>query len=96
MTIATTILEQLGGNRFTAMTGANKMIAHAAGLQFNIPRSTNGANRVVITLTPADLYEVRFYSIRGLKFREVALLEGVYADRLRAAFTAATGLETSL
>lgn len=102
MNVAQTILEQLGGNRFIAMTGAKLFInlndpGTRGGLQFNIGRgATNGANRVVITLNAADLYDVRFYSVRALKFKPLQSFSGVYADKLRAVFTQATGLETSL
>jgi hypothetical protein len=51
---------------------------------------------VVITLTPADLYDVAFYAMRGANARVVNESTGIYAESLREVFTSATGLHTSL
>ena len=95
--IADTILEQLGGMRFIAMTGMRQAAAGKAELQFKIPRS-NGINCVRIYLEPSDTYEVTFYDIkrRGLNVDIVERLTGIYADQLAEVFTAQTGLETRL
>jgi hypothetical protein len=83
MTIAQTILAQLGGNRFCAMTGARDLVADAKALQFSIGRgAVNKANKVRVTLTDADLYDVEFYSLRGVNLRQVGRVEGVYAEDL--------------
>jgi hypothetical protein len=54
--MSTTILEQLGGNRFVAMTGANTFVGdeQARSLRFKISSrlATNGANLVRVTLEP--------------------------------------------
>ena len=98
--IASTILGQLGGNRFRAMTGAKEFVSTERGLRFKLPRgfAKNSINFVHIQLTEADLYDVGFYSEArgGLSLVERAAHEGVYADALRQLFTAETGLETSL
>lgn len=97
MQVATSILEQLGGNRFSAMTGARDFVGSHRTLSFKLPRGAkDGINYVQICLNAADLYDVNFFAMRGLNLRTVATLEGVYADKLREAFTAATGLDTSL
>ena len=50
-TIAQTILAQLGGNRFLAMTGARLLCDLGDGLAFNLPRGAkNKANKVCIRL----------------------------------------------
>jgi hypothetical protein len=95
-----TILRQLGGGRFMAMTGASAVLGNSEGteLQFSIPRS-RGINKVRIVLDRSDdTYDVAFYSIgkRGLSVREVAKQTGVYAEDLQRVFTTATGLDTSL
>lgn len=97
MTIAQTILQQLGGNKFLAMTGAKQLVDLGNGLQFAIGRGAkNKANKVVITLTGADLYDVRFVSIRQFNITERGTVEMVYADRLAAVFTEQTGFDTHL
>ncbi len=56
--IAKTILEQLGGGRFMAMTGAKNMVAIENGLQFDLPRTRHyvkdGINKVQVVLDPSD------------------------------------------
>jgi len=94
MTIARTILEQLGGGRFVAMTGARAFVSTGKGLRFRLP--CRKANVVEITLTPSDEYDMRFWLLRGDKVKEVKRFEGVYFDQLQDLFTEATGLYTHL
>lgn len=97
MTIAATILSQLGGNKFLAMTGAKNLINCGEGLRFSIPNS-NGINRVEITLDCDDTYRVTFskYNSRKLTTLIVHTVAGVYADMLQELFTNQTGLYTRL
>ena len=98
MTVAKTILSQLGGKRFIAMTGAKNFVGGNNMLAFKISSNItkNRISHVRITLTPADTYTVEYLSIRGHVTKTVHTDEDVYFDMLRATFTAATGLETSL
>lgn len=97
MTVANTILAQLGGNRFCAMTGAKNLLGDAASLMFDIGRgATNKANKVRVTLTPADVYTVEFFNYRSLTLKTVGKIEDVYAEDLQRVFTAETGLYTRL
>lgn len=102
MTIGQIILQQLGGNRFIAMTGAKDFVRSDAEqwLQFKLPSkphyTKNKINCVKITLTPADLYTVEFMYIRGMNVIHVSTVEGVYCDMLQSVFTDATGLDTHL
>jgi hypothetical protein len=98
MTIAQTVLEQLGGNRFLAMTGARALVNTGTGLRFDLPRAKSGINKVAVELTPADEYTVRAYrySRRTLECPEVATREHIQAADLRRVFTTLTGLECSL
>jgi hypothetical protein len=98
MQVAHTILEQLGGSRFVAMTGAKSLVAGDDFLQFKIGAgAVNKANTVRITLERSDLYRVQFYRVRGLDVREIGEpLTGVYGDQLQGAFTASTGMDTYL
>lgn len=102
MTVANTILAQLGGNRFRAMTGASNFVGSDTSLTFMLPGTPgfvkNKIRYVRITLTSADLYLVE-----GLKVRRrfeapevVASVDNVDFENLRGIFTNMTGLETSL
>jgi hypothetical protein len=97
-TIATTILDQLGGRRFIAMTGARNFIAGANDLSFRIPgtMTRRRINAVRITLEPTDTYSVVFFAIRGVTVKEVSKHEDIYADMLGELFRDVTGLETRM
>ena len=95
MTVADTILNQLGGNRFQVMTGAKAFVGSPDSLQFSIPTSRK-INKVFIELTDLDLYNVFFYNIRGTVVKVIHMVDGIDAGRLREIFTTITGLETSL
>jgi hypothetical protein len=108
--IAETIRAQLGGSRFTAMTGidATKMVAVEKGLRMKLPRNTSGANILVITLTAADEYHLDFRTVKVPRFnartgemstgmdRSRLALDGIQVEMLREVFTRHTGLYTSL
>lgn len=96
--IAQTILNQLGGHRFIVMTGAKNLLGSERALAFRLPSrfAKEGINVVRITLNDADLYEVDFQRWHGSAQRFGKRVEGVYADQLRAVFTAETGLDTSM
>jgi len=98
--IANTIYAQLGGNRFSAMTGAKNLMSDGAALSFKLPRGAkDGINYVKIALDASDTYTVTFSKIGrapAFKAETVATVEMVYADSLRTLFTARTGLYTSL
>ena len=108
--IAITILQQLGGNRFVAFTGAKEFTTIKNGLQFKIGRNSSKANRVEITLNGADLYDMKFIKFRPFSVKvdhrkgEVKTIEekselvkewnDVYFDQLEELFTETTGLYT--
>lgn len=98
LTVSQTILEQLGGGRFIAMTGAKQFIGSATTLSFRVPKAKDGITGVRITLTPMDLYDVEFLRLRGVVAEPdvVAKVQGAYAEDLRRVFTAHTGLDTTL
>lgn len=60
-TIATTILEQLGGHHFVVMTGAKNLVAVDRGLRFHIGSNGSKANVVKITLRGDDTYTMQFW-----------------------------------
>ncbi len=108
--IAATILNQLGGNRFIAMTGAKNFLATGDGLRFSIGRNASKANRVEIKLNGLDLYDIEFvkYTPSKLKVNHkagtaewvdekrvtVKTYEDIYCDQLQELFTETTGLYT--
>ena len=96
MSIAQTILQQLGGNRFVMMTGAKNILAGDNYISFKIMRNAKGVTHVKITLTPLDLYHVEFIKIRGTNISTVFEFDNVYCDQLRNLFEKETGLYTSL
>jgi hypothetical protein len=98
LTVANEILNQLGGQRFRAMTGAKSFVGSGDALTFRLPTglAKDRINCVRITLTPADDYKIETMAIRGLNVKPVATEEGVFVDTLRATFKAMTGLDTSL
>ena len=60
--IAKTILQQIGGRRFTAMTGSRDFIDMGNGLRMSLTRNKTSANRLdIIYDAGADLYNMRFY-----------------------------------
>jgi hypothetical protein len=62
---AQTILTQLGGNKFLAMTGASNLLGGENVLSFKIGRNPAKVSHVRITLTAMDDYQVEFLNIRG-------------------------------
>jgi hypothetical protein len=103
--VANTILAQLGGNKFSAMTGARVFVGHGAapefhklgGLSFKIGSGAkDGITHVRVFLMSNDTYTVEFLRIRGTSVKTVSETAMVYADQLRKIFTEATGFETSL
>lgn len=98
MTVSKTILAQLGGNKFIAMTGANNFVGSDDALSGRIPQglATNKANGFRITLNGKDLYDIRFYRIRGIKLTELEGATDIDVDNLKSIFSNLTGLRLSL
>ena len=97
MQVAQTILAQLGGNRFQAMTGASGFLGTEDSLMFKLPsKGKDGANKVRVTLTAMDDYIIETFYIRGASCRPCSFKTGVYADTLRNVFESVTGLRASL
>ncbi len=94
--VATTILEQLGGGRFVAMTGSNGFLFGDSMLQFRVRRNSSRANRCLITLDASDTYTVKLCRItgRGLNVEIIAEQSDVYAEMLAPVFERVTGFAT--
>lgn len=99
MFIARTILEQLGGRRFLAMTGARDLTAlPEGGLVMKLPSNLtkDRISHVTITLTAMDDYQVEAVAVRAGKIKPITFREGIYCENLRETFESITGLVTSL
>ena len=94
MTIANEILNQLGGNKFIAMTGAacysdgNTLVAKFKGSRV--------ANIMYVTLNEMDTYDVKICKFKNLDVNVVKEVKGAYSDMLKSIFENTTGLRTSL
>lgn len=64
--IASTILQQLGGNRFLLTTGAKQLVAIKNGIRFRIGRNSSKANMVRIVLKADDTYKMEFIKIGNM------------------------------
>jgi len=99
MTVASAILEQLGGRHFIAMTGATNLIAEETALRFALPHNPKNVTHVQVTLMPTDTYRMIFWNCGlGKKFHMdiVSQFEDVYAEDLQNLFTESTGFYTHL
>jgi hypothetical protein len=95
--VAHTILKQLGGNKFLAMTGAKNLIYLKAGLQFDVSSrlTSNKANKIAIELVD-DLYTITCYKYRNLETKKLNSQVGISAQNLPQVFAKMTGLDTHL
>lgn len=111
MKVANQILEQLGGNKFIAMTGSRNFIDCGNALSMHLTTNKAKAKYLKIELTSMDLYSVTFsrnkkvlnkeYAAAGVKIYDdvheiVKTFDNVYAEDLQMIFTSVTGLYTRL
>lgn len=95
MNTAVTILNQLGGNKFIAMTGSKNLMNTGNGLQMNLSKNNAKAKFLSIELTEMDLYRMTFYSLnKEYQIETKKEVSGVYADQLNSIFEEVTGLIT--
>ncbi|QAY80241.1 hypothetical protein [Sphingosinicella sp. BN140058] len=99
MTVAKTILAQLGGNRFVQMTSAKDFSGGPDCLMFRLPAAStkHRANAMRIYLDPTDSYRLELVKVTRAKGPEVVdKREMIYAEQLQSIFTDMTGLYTRL
>ena len=108
MRVADIILEQLGGNKFLAMTGANHLLSDGNTLQMHLPKNASKANRLWITLNTDDTYTMNFFKFTAGRLNkknfswtedkrvDVKEIKGIYCDMLQDIFTSVTGMYTHL
>lgn len=92
-TIAGTIFDQLGGDKFVAMTGAKNFDYCSRYLRFQLPpRAANKAQYVKITLRLDGTYDVEFMSVKRNTHKVVVISthEQIYADHLAPLITEET------
>lgn len=100
--IAKIILQQIGGSRFTVMTGSSNYISLENGLRMNLARNKTSANRLEIKHEQGtDTYQMRFYRMSvskhfNIKITDIAIIEAVEYDKLEENFTSVTGLVTRI
>ena len=91
-------LQQLGGNRFIAMTGAKNLAVDKSKneLHMKIMRNAKGISHVRIRLTSMDLYDMEFLQVRAGRIKIKSKEKGVYADQLGKMFKKNTGMNVRL
>ncbi|KKK94014.1 hypothetical protein LCGC14_2687100 [marine sediment metagenome] len=103
LSVAKEILNQLGGNRFIAMTGAKYICGDEKSLRFQFMRNSGKYKGLVIALNSMDTYDLKFWKQK--KVRNLPLIcspiiyteiNGIYGDMLQEVFTSKTGLNTHL
>ncbi len=109
--VAETILAQLGGNKFIAMTGSKNFIADNGSdtLRMDLVKCMTKANKLWITLDRVtDTYTMKFFKYTKGKLDmktyewideksvDIKVVKGVYCDMLQDIFKDVTGLYTHL
>ena len=94
--IATTIMAQLGGAKFLAMTGAQ--VAYTPyGLSMKLPKISKLSGLEIELNTGSDTYEVQGYTGRGVRFQREGVLHCLLTvEQLVPLFEQLTGLRCSL
>lgn len=99
--IINTMIQQLGGNRFFAMTGTKPQYKDTKNgdvlLAFKLTRNASKATHLKLTYKGGlDLYEMEFVKCSVKEIKTVKKFEQLYGDQLQEIFTDATGLYTRL
>ena len=95
--IASTILNQLGGSRFTSMTGAKDFsVIKEGGMVCKIGRNASSANYIKITLNSMDLYDMEFIRIHGTKITTKKKVTDLYNHMLQDVFIDTTEMYLTL
>lgn len=93
LTVAETILNQLGGTgRLAMMCGCKDFAGDTSSVQFKVGKNTKKVTACRVVLDPTDTYTVEFYVGRGLNIRKTSESSLIYADQLRPLFEEQTGM----
>jgi hypothetical protein len=94
-----TLLKQLGGGKFMAMTGAKDLVQGDNTLMMKLGKNAGKVTKVRFTLKN-DLYDIEFMNIRKVKgelrVKMIKKVTGVDAEQLQDIFTDVTKLRLSL
>ena len=97
LTVAKTILEHLGGNKFCMMTGAKNLAGDENSLSMRIGRNSSNSNYLKITLNSMDLYDMKFAKLTRMgELKSVKEYDNVYNDSIVEVFEKHTGMYTKL
>lgn len=107
-TVATTIHQQIGGQRFIVMTGSKIILCKNDGIIYKLAKNKTMANELKITLNGNDLYDLEFskhayptlnkktWEWQPEKKKVVMEYKNIYCDQLEEIFTETTGMTTRL
>ena len=97
MSVAKTILSQLGGNKFAVMTGAKNFVDCGDALSMRIGRNKTSSNYLKVTLNSMDLYDMKFSRVspKGGE-RSITEYNNIFNDQLVEVFEKHTGCYTKL
>lgn len=92
------IINQLGGNKFIAMTGSTNFVYDndSQSVSMQLRKNLIRAKYLKITLTVMDVYTVQFYGMKDNMPVLIKEVHNVYNDMLRELFEVTTGLNTTL
>jgi len=94
--VAKTILSQLGGNRFLAMTGAHSLTVSANALEIKLPKNPAKVYGLKIELAADDTYSMLIGTQKPHFVFTWEKIEGIYCDNLVSIFEEKTGLAARL
>ena len=95
--IANIIYEQLGGHRFSLMTGSSNFVNVGNGLNMKLKPNQSKTKYLLIELNSNDTYKMQFYTVnkdfdKNIKFE----YQNIYWDQMQEIFEKVTGLYTKL
>ena len=92
--VAETIIKQLGGiGKLKAFTGAYAFGTNGNNVTFRI--KNRKVNAITITLNGNDLYDIKFFRIRGADLKIIKEYTDIYNDQLISLFEENTGMYLS-
>jgi len=95
MKTAQVILDQLGGDKFVAITGVYDIAFATKSLHMRLPENKSKARALSVFLVGDD-YIMKFWKTVNTDIVYIADIDGVHRDQLQAVFTDVTGLDTHL
>lgn len=99
--IVSTMMHQLGGTRFIAMTGSKPeykdISTNSPIICFKLSKNSSKCNYFKVQyMNGSDLYKIDFIKIRKENIDVLHTYDNIYSDQLQTIFTEVTGLYTTL